>query len=143
MRPEILGIMLPIIAVVLGIGVAMLSIYLDYRKRREMFALYHQERMAALEKGIDLPPLPEGFFPDEARRRSPHRQLLKGLILLFLGLGLLVALFFNKPSASLWALLPVGVGLAHLVYYFTVGRKEADALLAAQAAKEAQQKASA
>src|SRR5262245_29733224 len=123
MITQILGVMIPIIAIVMAIGVAMLAIYFDYRKRRDMFALSPPERMAALEKGIELPPLPEGFFPDEGRRRSPHRELLKGLILLFLGVGLLVALFFTKPSASLWALLPIGLGLAYLIYYFTVGRK--------------------
>ena len=141
MRPEILGVMIPIIAIVMGLGVAMLAIYLDYRKRRDMFALYHEERMAAIDKGIELPPLPEGFFPDEARRRSPHRQLHKGLVLLFLGVALMVALFFNRPQATLWALLPIGIGLANLVYYFAVGRKEAEALLAAQAAQAAKQSA--
>src|ERR1700678_4050598 len=57
-----LEMMIPIIAIVLGISMGAWTIYLSYRKRREMFALYHEERMAAIEKGIELPPLPEEFF---------------------------------------------------------------------------------
>ena len=58
--------MIPIIAIVLGIGIGMLAIYLSYRKRKELFALYHQERMAAIEKGIDCPPWPERLLADES-----------------------------------------------------------------------------
>jgi len=29
--------------------------WLDFRKKRELFQLHHAERMAAIEKGIDLP----------------------------------------------------------------------------------------
>ena len=75
------------------------ELYLNYRKRKDMFALYHQERMAAIEKGIELPPLPEDFFHEEpsadASRRSSHGTLLAGLILVFLGLTLYLALHFT------------------------------------------------
>jgi hypothetical protein len=127
----IISLFIPIIAIVMGIGIGMLSIYLSYRKRKEMFALYHQERMAAIEKGIELPPLPEDFFHEDGKplRRSPHGTLLSGLVLVFIGLTLYLALHFTVTrtdtggGAALFALIPAGVGAACLIYYFTVGRK--------------------
>ena len=130
---QILALLIPLSAIVLGIGIGMLSIYLDYRKRKEMFALYHQERMAAIDKGIELPPLPEAFFAgDGGKPSSPHAKLLGGLILVSIGLALFVALYFNtRVSVALYALIPAAIGLAMLIYYFTVGRKEAEAIEAA------------
>src|SRR5580658_1417162 len=80
----ILGELIPIIAIVMGLSVAMLCLYLDFRKKRELFQLYHAERMAAIEKGIELPPLPPEFFGDSGDREpkaSRHRR--QGLILSF------------------------------------------------------------
>ena len=131
MQPTNLALSIPIIAIVMGLGTGMLSLYLSYRKRKDMFLLYHQERMAAIEKGIDLPPMPEDFFHETGQpsRRSPHRAFLLGLILLSVGLTLYLALHFtgthtdNGSDAGLYALIPAGIGAAYLIYYFTVGRK--------------------
>ena len=124
----LVSLFIPIIAIVMGIGIAMLAIFLNYRKRKEMFVLYHQERMAAIDKGIELPPLPDAFFTDDKsyRSRSPHRPLLVGLVLLFIGLILFGAFYFQgNLNTALFTLVPAGIGLAYLIYYFTVGRKEA------------------
>ncbi|MGO8764619.1 MAG: hypothetical protein ACLQSR_05715 [Limisphaerales bacterium] len=130
--PDVINALIPIVAIVMGIGIGMLSIYLTYRKRKEMFALYHQERMAAIEKGIELPPLPEDFFRENGgrpHRRSPHRTLLYGLVLVFIGLTSYLALHFTVPRTeaggdpALYALIPGGIGAACLIYYFTVGRR--------------------
>ncbi|HEX4122435.1 MAG TPA: DUF6249 domain-containing protein [Verrucomicrobiae bacterium] len=122
---------IPILAIFMTFGTAMLGIYLSYRKRREMFTLYHQERMAAIEKGVDLPPLPDHFFGDDSRpgRRSSHGSLLTGLIMLFVGATLYVSLHFAIPrndqvgDVALFALIPTGIGVAFLLYYAAVGRK--------------------
>jgi len=125
---ELLAIFIPIVAIVMGIGIGMLAIYLDYRKRREMFSLYHQERMAAIEKGIELPPLPEAFFAREDRRCSPHRNLLRGLVLLFVGLVLFVALLsVGKGPVSTYALIVAAVGVAFLIFYSKVEKKQIEA----------------
>ena len=50
---QILGVMIPIIAIVMGLGLGMLKIWTDYRKKREILQAHHAERMAAIEKGID------------------------------------------------------------------------------------------
>lgn len=58
-------------------------LFLRYRKQM----LIHQERMAALEKGAELPagPVGNGFW-------NPRIYLLRGLIWLFGGIGLIVFL---------------------------------------------------
>jgi len=133
METQNLALLIPIIAIILGIGIAMLATFLQYRKRKETFLLYHQERMAALEKGVELPPLPEVLFSDEGLKSyHPRRHLLKGLVWLFTGIGLGVALW---PTAgfehSLFSLIPIGVGLAHLIYYFVEGKNETTTAAAA------------
>jgi hypothetical protein len=138
MLPAIMVFLVPIVAIVMGVGIGMLTLVLNHRKRTEMFALYHQERMAAIEKGIDLPPLPEAFFTENGQGRAPHRHLLIGLILLFVGLGVGVALYFKGDDGFLFGLVPAGIGLAFLIYYFAVSRKEAAALEAAAKAKSIQ-----
>jgi hypothetical protein len=131
MNPGVLICLVPIVAILMVFGTGMLTIYLNFRKRRDMFALYHQERMAAIEKGIELPPLPEDFFHEDSapRRRSWHGTLLAGLIITFLGLALYVALHCTVPrmdnggDVALYALIPTAIGIACLIYYFSVGRK--------------------
>ena len=123
--------MIPIIVVILGGGIAMSAIYFGYRRRKEVFAMYHQERMAAIDKGVDLPPLPEALLTDDGRARPyhPRRHLFGGLTWLFIGIGLGIALAASVAyNWALFSLIPIGIGLAHLIYYFVEGRKEAAAM---------------
>jgi hypothetical protein len=128
--------MIPIVAIVMGIGMCMQAIYLKYRKQKEIFTMHHQERMAAIEKGIELPPLPEAFFgedkqphrPHSPHSRSPHRHLFIGLMCLFVGLTATLALHGEGDPDYLYGLVPAGVGVAYLIFYFVAGRKEALAL---------------
>jgi len=125
--PNIIAVLIPIVGIVMGIGLAMLSVYLQYSKRKEIFALYHQERMAAIEKGVDLPPLPEQFFTEDSKRVSPRHRLLVGLVWLFVGLGFSGAFVgAGKSDVAWYGLIPIGIGLANLIYYFLVGKKEAE-----------------
>src|SRR5437763_5500698 len=110
METENLALMIPIIAVVMGLGTAIVAIYFGYRRRTEMFKLYHQERMAAIDKGVELPPIPDSFF-GSTYTSNPRRDLLKGLVWLFLGIGITVALYNNLHSKkALYGLLPLGIG---------------------------------
>jgi len=124
---EFMALLIPILSVVLGLGTVMLTVFLNYRKKREMFALYHQQRMVALEKGIDVPPIPESFFASPHLAR-PGRDLLKGLIWLFLGIAISIALYTNhQQKKAMFGLVPLGIGLAYLIYYAVEGRKQASA----------------
>ena len=117
-------------AIILGIGIAMLAIILTYRRRKETFALYHQERMAALDKGVELPPLPDFLLTESGHPAGPYnprRHLLKGLVWLFIGFGTGCGVWRTAGfDWALFALVPIGIGLAHLIYYFVEGKKEAE-----------------
>ena len=118
--------MIPIIAIVMGIGIGMLSLFLDYRKKREMFAMHHKERMAAIEKGMEVPPLPAEFFNDYKRNRprSPADYLRRGLTWLFVGGALVIALAnTGNEDNAMWGLVPAAFGIANLLYYFVMQRK--------------------
>jgi len=125
MDPNVLGIFVPIIAIVMGVGIGMLGLWLDYRKKREIFELHHKERMAAIEKGMEVPPLPAELFRDR-RRREPSDYLRRGLIWLLVGIAILIALLSMPgaaPRAAFWGLVPAAIGLAQLIFYFVEGRK--------------------
>ncbi len=119
----ILGIMVPIVAIVMGVGIGMLSLFLDYRKKSEMFALHHKERLAAIEKGMEVPPLPPEFFREHRRLRVPGDYLRRGLVLLLVGVALTIALYDSTRRNYLWGLLPVAMGVANLIYYWVESRK--------------------
>jgi len=113
----ILGELIPIVAIVLGIGIGMLWIYFDFRRKREIYQLYHAERMAAIDKGMELPPLPADLFRDSRSRESrASRSRRRGLILLFLGAAICIGIWASGAGrVSLWGLVPAGIGLALLL----------------------------
>jgi len=128
MDTNTLALMIPIISIIMGIGIGMLAVYLGYRKRKELLDHFHQERMAAIEKGIECPPWPDKLLADENTPPSPRRHLLKGLVWLFIGLAAMVAIYVeDELGHALFGLIPASIGLAHLIYYFVEGRKEAEA----------------
>jgi hypothetical protein len=115
MNPELLALMIPIVAIVMGIGIGMLAVYLDFHRKSETFKLYHAERMAAIEKGIDLPALPPEFFGNVARESNPARTRRTGLVLLLLGLAVAGAMWGMDIRAFWWGFVPAAIGLAFLI----------------------------
>jgi hypothetical protein len=127
MHPEGLALFIPIIAIVFSLSIPIIAIITDAAKRRKIYELHHKERLAAIEKGVEIPPLPpELFTKDYGQGVKKPRYLLKGLVWLLVGLGSLVALYYDpdRREWALYALIPVGVGLAYLLYYAIAGRKE-------------------
>ena len=121
---EVIAVMIPIVAIVMGIGIGMLSLFLDYRKKREMFAMHHKERLAAIDKGMEVPPLPPEFFGDIRRRvRAPGDYLRRGLVLLLVGIAITFALYDTLRHNYLWGLVPTAMGVANLIYYYIETRK--------------------
>lgn len=126
MKPDVLALFIPIVAIIMGFGIGMLGLWFDYRKKREIFELHHKERMAAIEKGMDLPPLPAELFRDSRRRREPADYLRRGLVWLLVGIAIVIALLTTPgagPQGAFWGLLPAAVGLAQLIFYFVECRK--------------------
>jgi hypothetical protein len=123
----ILALLVPIVAVTLGLATAMLSMLLDFRKKREMYQLYHAERMAAIEKGVDLPPLPLEFFGANKRPQTPYATLRRGLIWLLAGAAATLAMWGTGEKEFWYGLVPVGIGLAYVISYLAERRgKSAD-----------------
>lgn len=112
-----------------GIIVASLTLavvaYLYFRhvERQRRLEVVHQERLAAMDKGIPLPELPLDP-PRVPKPADPRAPLLHGLVWLALGGGALLALMLSGLSlgaggAALWPLtLPlVALGLGLILYY--------------------------
>lgn len=119
-------IIVPVFGIIFAIGlpltIPIVYAVLNYRKRRRLMELHHAERMAAIERGMDIPPLPLALLEGETRRRR-RTSLLPGLVWLFIGLAVLISMRSIAEDEALFGLVPTGVGLAYLIYYFFEGRK--------------------
>lgn len=104
--------------------------WLNHDKRR----MIHQERLAAIEKGLELPAIEQ-----EVVQRSFNVQrflLLAGWSWIFVGIGGFVALsvMLNIPDplpinfpprgTQYVCIIPIGIGLAHLITYWTGQRHD-------------------
>jgi Domain of unknown function (DUF6249) len=120
--------LIPLFGIVFGISlpisIPIIGMILNYRKRRHLMQLHHIERMAAIERGIEVPPLPLEFIDGRAAgARRRRTSLLPGLVWFFIGLALLISVRTLAEQEALLGLIPTGIGLAYLVYYFIEGRK--------------------
>lgn len=123
MNADTLALLIPIVAIVMGLSVPMLAVWIEYRRRRDIVEAHHRERLAAIERGMEIPPLPEAFYTPFRRRRSSS-YLLPGMVWTFVGVGLFVALgAVVGDDIRYFALIPIGVGLALLIYHAVEGRK--------------------
>ena len=91
-------------------------LYMKHERRQKRIEIIHQERMAAMEKGIPLPEFP--LDPSQERRQPDPTVLpILGTVLLSLSVGAMIVLALNLSAAShgFWvAPLPfafLGVGL--------------------------------
>src|SRR6266446_2528778 len=117
------------IVMVAVIGYLALRQWLQFNRR----AMIHRERLAAIGKGVDLPPVEQ-----EVRRSVWGVQrflLLAGLVWVSLGVGAFVTLTAllayptpvtqGIPQGLQWiGLAPVCIGLSHLVVYLIGKKKE-------------------
>ena len=110
---------IPVVAIVMGIGIAMLAMWTDHKRKSQLLEQQHRERMAAIEKGIELPPMKtdELTTPMASKAPNPARVLRSGVLLLAIGIVLYFAI--NESGGregALFGLIPAAVGLANLVY---------------------------
>jgi hypothetical protein len=112
---------IPVVAIVGGISFAAYSLYLKVRRQRETLQMYHTERMAAIEKGIELPPLPPELLHDRYYRvgyRGEYRRWRRnsGLTLVLVGAAVTVAMWqVNKDNNFWWGLVIVAWGIGRIV----------------------------
>jgi hypothetical protein len=119
------GLLIGALGIVMGCAIPIVAITLDFIKRKRFMELAHQQRMAAIEKGIDLPPLSMALLEENRGYRRRSSSLLCGLVWLFVGLGIMVALYARDEEfrKAVYGAIPAGVGLAYLIYYFAEGKK--------------------
>jgi len=121
MEAEQIAVMIPVVAILGGMAIAIVSIIMEARKRD----LEHKERIVAMEKGIPLPEQPEkAAKPVYSKRRA------QGLVWFGLGLAITIALRVT-PEADVawgWGLVPLLIG-AGLLVAATLDKKEYDAQL--------------
>jgi len=117
-----------------GVVIALIA-YAGYREwlRHQRRTLVHLERLAAIEKGLELPPLEQ-----EQTLRSWNVQrtlLLAGMIWLSLGVGVFITLSallaspangkLEIPPGIQWiGVAPAAIGASHLLVYWSGRRRE-------------------
>ena len=117
---EIMALMIPILGIVLGVAVAIVAIVTSHREKLKRAELRYRERLAAIEKGIELPPDPD---PDAEPKKVT--SLKSGLVGLFLGVVLYFALReVAGEDVALFGLVPAAIGVASLISYFVEGRRK-------------------
>jgi len=117
MDPALIGLIIPI-AFFLCAAVVAIAAMSFRQKRRE---LIHRERLALIEKGVEIPP---ALLADSAAPTASS-CLLRGLIYVLVGVALsifFVAMALAEGDKEMYAvattgLISVGVGIAYLVCY--------------------------
>lgn len=128
---HLLPLLIPIVAIVMGVTAGIVAMVADFRKKRIMFELHHKERMAAIERGMEVPPLdlrsgnfvaggasPYGGIAD-FRDACVRRRGSSGIVLIFVGLGWMLAEYLNNSDHfPVWSVVVVAWGLGKIVRDF-------------------------
>lgn len=104
---EHIAIFIPIISVLGGVLIAITAIIVGGRKKDQE----HQERLRAMEKGI---PLPEP--PQKEIKKTYSGRRAGGLVLTGIGLALWIAISTAEGTEEgVWGLIPLFIGLGLLI----------------------------
>jgi hypothetical protein len=120
MDPGVIGVFIPIVAIIMGIGIGMQAIWAEHKRKSQILEQNHRERMHAIEKGIELPPLPAHLVGSGTVAAPPSaaKSLRNGIMLTLIGVLLFVAIgaASGELGPALFGLIPACVGIANLVY---------------------------
>jgi hypothetical protein len=113
--------LIPITAIVMGIGIGMLGLWTEHKRKSQMLEQTHKERMAAIERGITLPPMnletTAVLNGSKNNPPNPAKVLRFGVFMLSLGIVLYFALqTVGAAAAAVFGLIPATLGLANLAY---------------------------
>ena len=126
MDPGIIGVFIPIVAIVMGIGIGMLTIWSEHKRKAQLLEQNHRERMHAIEKGLELPPLPANLVSTSngPSTSSPEKSMRSGIMLTLIGILLFFAIAnVGAEEAALFGLIPAAIGIANLVYAIVLKQK--------------------
>ncbi|OGF97371.1 MAG: hypothetical protein A2Z06_04975 [Candidatus Glassbacteria bacterium RBG_16_58_8] len=108
---DIIGVSIPVVAIIMGVLLAMVAIYFAHRKNREEQATIR----LAMEKGVELPP---DLFHRQSDRGCRANPLRRGITWTAVGIALTLALYVNEGlGTAMWGLIPLAVGIGCLIYY--------------------------
>ena len=127
MKAEIIGVFIPIVAIVMGISVALLAIWSEHKRKSQLLEQNHRERMNAIEKGIELPAIPANVVggSNGPSTSTAAKSLRSGIMLTLIG----ALLFFAIETAggtegAMFGLIPAAIGIANLVYAAILWKQE-------------------
>ncbi|MFQ5512649.1 MAG: DUF6249 domain-containing protein [Candidatus Krumholzibacteriia bacterium] len=107
MGDNVIWATIPLLFIFGGVAIAIVAVIMSGRRKE----LKHQERLVAMEKGIELPGAPK-----KERRATYRSHRTRGLVMLAGGLMLTIALWVTAGAeGGVWGLVPLGIGLALLV----------------------------
>jgi hypothetical protein len=100
----IIGVFIPIVAIIMSIGLVVIIVALEYKRRRQQNDIIR----AAVEKGLEPPVFPE-------KKKDPIRT---GIIMAAFGLGIGLALAFvsDEPQTGALGLVLLLPGIGYLIY---------------------------
>jgi hypothetical protein len=127
MDPGVIGVFIPIVAIIMGIGIGMLAIWSEHKRKTQLLEQNHRERMHAIEKGLELPPLPANLVgtTNGPSTASAAKSVRSGVMLLLIGIVLFFAItMVGAEEAALFGLIPAAIGVANLVYAAIQWEKE-------------------
>lgn len=117
----------PFLIPIAAMAIPIVAIVTNYCQRRDLLHAWHHQRMAALEKGIELPAVPPELanaFTDRqacAGPKKPESHLLAGLILMAVGGGVALLLHTMRSLTgfdfAVVGAVPGFIGVALLLYY--------------------------
>jgi len=124
--------LIPITAIVMGIGIGMLGLWTEHKRKSQLMEQLHRERMAAIEKGIELPPmtLDTHALANAKSASAPNtaKVVRFGVFMLTLGIVLYFGLeTVGAEAAAVFGLIPATLGVANLVYATVLFNKEGKA----------------
>lgn len=129
-----LGVLIPIIAVTLGLSIPIVRAVVNFLRKRALIEAFNKERIAFIEKGMTPPAWPDELLRDKGDdpmgpttpaqiANQRHGQLTSGLITLFVGLAILFGLApLIGADTARTGLIPIGIGLALLLAWALRGR---------------------
>ena len=120
-----IGEMIPIFAIIFTFGIPGIIIFWYINAR-------HRERMRLIEKGLSVEEIKKYFQNVYSKGRNPYAALKWGILLVFIGLGFVLAHILEETtdmSDSITpALLLLFAGLGFLTYYLIVSKKKRNGL---------------
>lgn len=122
-----IGVFIPIVAIVMGIGIGMLALWAEHKRKAQMLEQLHRERLHALDKGLEPPPIPANLAGngDGSSPASAAKSLRSGVMLVLIGVILWFGISRTGGGEGAWfGLIPAAVGVGNLLYALILWNKE-------------------